>query len=239
MKWIVFIAMLFFSSTLNAGDISVLLISGGKSFEEAAFFNLFDEMDGLTWKHVTQPDANQMILFRQLDDYDVLVFYDMYQEINEDEKEAWLKMTESGKPLLFLHHSLLSYQQWDEYRKIVGGRYYDEKRYKGTPPLGYSTYRHETNFLVQIAQDDHPVISGLKSFELFDEIYGNIEVLPQVVPLLFTDHEASGKIIAWENRYLNSPVIYLQPGHDRHAFNNKHYRSFLYRAIKWLAVTSY
>ncbi|MGF7139846.1 ThuA domain-containing protein [Roseimarinus sediminis] len=239
MKWIFFVAILFFSSTLKAGDISVLLITGGKSFEEAAFFNLFDEMDGLTWKHVTQPDANQMILRRQLNDYDVLVFYDMYQEINEDEKAAWLKMTEDGKALLFLHHSLLSYQQWDEYRTIVGGKYYDEKRYKGTPPSGYSTYRHETKFLVQSAHDDHPVTRGLKSFELFDEVYGNFEVLPQVVPLLLTNHEASGKVIAWVHRYQNSPVIYLQPGHDGHAFSNEDYRLLLGRMIGWLAGTSY
>jgi hypothetical protein len=137
--------------------------------------------------------------------------------------------------MLFLHHALVSYQAWDEFEEIIGGRYYDSGRYKKTPEKGFSTYRHDTDIAVKLLAPDHPVASGLTDFTLFDEVYGNTWVSPDVTPLLGTDHPESTEIIGWEHTYAASKIIYLQPGHGKTSYENPNYRKLLYHAIMYLS----
>ncbi|MDH3712191.1 MAG: ThuA domain-containing protein, partial [Cyclobacteriaceae bacterium] len=79
------------------------------------------------------------------------------------------------------------------------------------------------------------VTSGLEDFTVFDEVYGNTEVLPDVIPLLGTNHPESTSVIGWENHYRKSRIIYLQPGHGPSIFLDKNYRQLLRQAIMHLS----
>lgn len=216
-------------------NTNVLVVTGGHSFEREPFFALFDALEGVNWEEAIQPEANRLMENEQLDDYDVLVFYDMYQEISQEQQAAFLRLLKAGKPMLFLHHALVSYQTWDEFEHIIGGRYFDEKRYPMALENGFSTYLHDTPVPVQIVQDNHPVTKGLADFIIFDEVYGNFRVLPTVIQLLKTTHAESSPIIGWENHYESSTIIYLQPGHDHHAYQDENYRKLIRQAIAYLA----
>jgi len=213
----------------------VLVVTGGHDFDRQAFAGLFDSLEQIVWEELVQPKANQLMLETGFEKYDVLAFYDMFQEISNDEQAAFLKLLEQGKPMLFLHHALVSYQEWDEFQNIVGGRYYDQERYKNTPENGFSTYLHDTNIPVRLLAPEHPVTSGLKDFTLFDEVYGNTWVSPDVTPLLGTDHPESSPIIGWEHTYGASKVIYLQPGHGKSSYENPNYRRLLQNALLYLS----
>ena len=78
---------------------------------------------GVEYEHFIQPEANRNIANGKADDFDLLVFYDMWQQISDSEKQAYLNLTLKGKPMLFLHHSIVSYQNWPQFEQIVGGRY--------------------------------------------------------------------------------------------------------------------
>jgi uncharacterized protein len=164
---------------------------------------------------------------------DVLVFYDMWREISEPEKQAYLNLTKQGKPFLFLHHSLVSYQNWAEFEKILGGKYVD--RSPDIPKEEHSTYKHDVWIDVEVADKQHPVTKGMEDFRIFDEVYGNYRVSPNVRPLLKTSHPESTPVIGWENRYNASTIVYLQPGHDFNAYETDEYRKLILQAIHYLA----
>lgn len=221
-----------FIFTLNAQPVNVMLITGGHSYDTLQFFQLFDAMEGIEYTHFQQPEANRKLLQGEAENYDVLVFYDMWREISLPEQQAYIELTKKGKPMLFLHHALVSYQEWPQFEKLIGGRY-TEKR-KGIPESELSTYEHDVWVYIQPA-GKHPVTKGFGSLRFFDEVYGNYRVSEDVIPILTTNHPQSEKIIGWENRFNNSRIIYLQPGHDSRTYETEDYRRLLIQAIKYLA----
>ncbi len=218
----------------HAQNRSLLIIAGGHSFDTLAFFNIFDQMEGVGYDFLLQPEANRFLAITEEIPYDILIFYDMWQPINETEKAAYLRLTEAGKPMLFMHHSLVSYQEWPEFEQIIGGRYAENKRKELWPKNELSTYKHDVWVDVQVVDPTHPVTAGMKNFRIFDEVYGNYKVGEKVKPLLKTSHPESTPVIAWENKYNKSTVIYLQPGHNANAYQSAEFRQLISQAIKYL-----
>jgi hypothetical protein len=234
MKFILYASICILSTLhLNAQSVKVMLVTGGHSYDTIQFFQLFDSFQNITYKHFGQPDANNAIANGAASQYDVLVFYDMWKSLSVTEKEAYLKLTREGKPFLFLHHSLVSYQNWPEFEQIIGGKYIEKST--DVAIVEQSNYKHDVWVDITVPDPHHPVTSGLENFRLFDEVYGNYRISPDVIPLLETNHPGSEPVIGWINRYNSSTIIYLQPGHDRHAFESEPYRKLIYQAINYLA----
>jgi hypothetical protein len=231
-------AVLTGSPVFADGDaIDVLVVTGGKSFERDRFFAMFDSFAGINWREAAYPQAAEILFTDKVDAYDVLVFYDMYQQITPERQAAFLKLLRAGKPCLFLHHALVSFQGWDEYALIVGGRYYDEKRWRGPlPRRGYSTFRHDVDIPVRIVDAAHPVTAGIQDFMIHDEVYGKFDVVSEVTPLLMTDHPENEPVVAWTHVYAASQIVYIQFGHDTPVYENPDYRRLLHNAIRWLST---
>ncbi|MBD3273803.1 MAG: ThuA domain-containing protein [Candidatus Marinimicrobia bacterium] len=216
-------------------NINVLIVTGGHDFNRTAFFEMFHDMDGITFHESQHPKANDMYGSPMADLYDVFVFYDMYDQISDSQKEDLVTLLEEGKGMVFLHHSLVSYQDWDEFADIIGGKYHRSEEVFRGEPVDASSFKHDVEVQVEIADKQHPVTRGLSSFTMTDEVYGGFSVMPDVHPLLKTDHPASTETIAWTHHYENSRIIYIQPGHDEKAFENTHYRNLVRNAIKYTA----
>ena len=221
-------------TTARAQISSALVIAGGHSFDTIAFFCMMDQIPGIGYDFLLQPEANRFLTDQEIIPYDVLIFYDMWKPVSESEKLAYIKLTEAGKPMLFLHHALVSYQQWPEFEKIIGGRYVESLKNQAGQSSGQSTYKHDVWLDVSIVNPEHPVTAGLQNFRLLDEVYGNYRVGEQVIPLLKTNHPESTEVIAWENRYNNSRIIYIQPGHDKNSYENPDYIQLLANAVRYL-----
>jgi len=213
----------------------VLIITGGHSYDTTAFFNMFSRMHGIKYDKIMQPQANQAISEGKTMKYDVLVFYDMWQSISESEKQGYLLLCKSGKPMIFMHHALVSYQEWPEFEEIRGGKYFENTKNVHYKASELSTYRHDVWVDYRIENPDHPVSRGLEDFRLFDEVYGNYRVNKNSKPLLTTNHSESSRVVAWENRYMNSTILFIQPGHDSHAFSDQNFSRLMRQAIFYLA----
>jgi uncharacterized protein len=220
---------------LGAQNLSVLVIAGGHSFDTLAFQRMFDEMENIEYDFMLQPEANRFLVETEEFKYNVLIFYDMWRTIGEQEKSAYLRLCEKGVPMLFLHHALVSYQNWPEFEDIIGGKYVEPPKNEPVPKSELSTYRHDVWVNVRIPDPNHPVTRGMKDFLIFDEVYGNYRVGEKVKPLLTTDHPESTPVIAWENRYKNSRIIYLQPGHDKNAYADENYRRLISQTVRYLS----
>ena len=228
----IFIVSVFF---IYAQPIKVMVVTGGHGYDTLQFFEMFDALPDIEYEHFQQPKANSKLVKDLAEDFDVLVFYDMWKSISETEKNAYLRLTQQGKPFLFLHHSIASYQNWPEFEKILGGKYVEAAR--GVPEDEQSTYEHDV-WVYSKVENYTAVTVGFKEPRFFDEVYGNVRVSDSVIPLLRTRHPKSMEYIAWQNRYNNSHVVYLQPGHDYRTYESEEYRKLVSQAIKFLASTN-
>lgn len=207
-----------------------MIISGGHSFDESAFFQMFDQMKGVTYEHIRQPKANELIASGGTSAFDVLVFYDMYDEISAPQKKAYVELLQEGMAMLFLHHSIVSYQEWSAFIDIVGGRYIQRD---STRTL--SDYRHDVDIPIHI-EIDHPITAGVEDWTMFDEIYMRCEIKDDVIPLLSTTHPESMPLVGWINRYGKSDVVYLQAGHGVGIFSDSNFLKLLEQSIRWSAT---
>ena len=228
----VFIILLFFVSiNASASKLKILVVTGGHDFDRESFFLMFDSFNNLTYKELKHPEARVQLGTVDLASFDAVVFYDMPKTIADEEKKSYSRLLNSGKGLLFLHHSICAYQDWPEFESIVGGKYYEKKK---DDNFGASSYQHDVDFKVHMVQLSHPVTKGMKDFVLHDEVYGNLEVLPEIFPLLSTDHPKSNILIGWTLKNKNSKIVFIQPGHDKNSYNDLNYRQLIKQAISYI-----
>lgn len=198
---------------------------------------MFDSFEGLEWKEMSRSVFIDLLPGDSIKSYDAVVFYDMPEDVvlTGGQKQNILSFFRKGASAVFLHHSLLSYREWNEFTNITGGRFYNK-----TPlitPAGdtlQSRYEHNVHYKIKIANREHSVTRGINDFDITDETYSNYMVRDNVKVLLTTDHPSSGEELGWINTYGNSQIVYLLNGHSETAFENSNYRRLLSNAIKWV-----
>lgn len=215
--------------------VRVLVVTGGHDYNQSAFNALFESMSGsLSYKVVPFPEAFSMFKEKRRSEFDVVVFYHMWQPITEEQKGDMIDCFRQGKPLVVLHHSICAFDKWDEYTHIIGGRYFHDTSVVEGKIFPPSTYKHDVNVPIKVKDKKNPVTRGLTDFELYDEVYGGFYVEPGVTPLLITDHPESSPTIGWSHYYGKSRVAVIQSGHDTQAFESPVYRQLLRQAIEWV-----
>jgi uncharacterized protein len=219
-------------------QVRVLLVTGGHAFEREPFLKLFRDNPEITFEAVEHPHAHAQLEPKHARNYDVIVAYDMYQEISNEAETNFLAFLNTGKGLVVLHHAIASYQAWPEYTRIIGARYYLEKTTVVGTEKARSTYQHDLHFNIHVVTPTHPVTRGVKDFEIHDEVYNLFDVANDVQPLLTTTEPQSNKIIGWAKTYGPGRVVYLQSGHDHFAYENPNYQQLLKQAIRWAAKTT-
>jgi type 1 glutamine amidotransferase len=192
-------------------------------------------LPGIVVTEVKHPNALVMFRPENRASYDVVLLYDMLKTISDQEKKDFTDCLKAGKGLVVWHHAYCSYQDWTEYQDIIGGRYHQkpwtDSNGKEHPA---STYKHDVPFRVKIADKKHPVIKGIKDFDIVDEAYDRNSVNPGVYVLLTTDEPVGIPSIAWTNRYGKSNVVTILLGHDNQAWANPNFAKLLTQAIVWV-----
>ena len=219
----------------SSEKIRVLVVTGGHDFEKDQFFKVFRDNPDIFYRAAEQPKAQVLFKAEPAKEYDVLVLYDMWQDISDDAKADFVARLKEGKGLVVLHHAIASYQNWPEYSKIIGARYYLEKTVVDSVEKPRSIWEHGVHFTLHVADPDHPVTRGVKDFEIHDETYNLFDVAKECHPLITTDEPKSNKVIAWAKTYESARVVYLQSGHDHFAYENPGYQQILRQAIRWAA----
>jgi len=215
--------------------IRVLVVTGGHDFDRTGFDALWRSLRDITVRQVAHPEAHQWFAREKANDYDVIVCYDMHQEIDQTSRDNLVRLLKRGKGLMVLHHALENYQEWDEWHRMAGGRFLLTPKEVNGVRKPASTWKDDVPVRVRVAAPRHPVVRGLTDFDLVDEVYGNLDLLPTVTPLLKTDEPTSHPVIAWAHTYGRSRVVAIQPGHGPSAWTNPSYQKLLYQAIRWVA----
>jgi len=224
------------SAADGGGQLKVLVVTGGHGFKAEPFFQMFKANPEITVTHAEHAKADATGYERDdLLSYDAVVLYDMPKTITDAQKAKLLSLFDKGIGLVVLHHALVSYQQWPDYERIIGGRYPEPDPNKPGVVTGQVGYEHDVDIPVNIVGRDHPITAGLKDFTIHDEIYWGYRVGSDVTPLLSTTHPRSGKPLAWCRTEGKSRVVFVQPGHGPEAFEDANYRKLLAQSIRWAA----
>ena len=216
--------------------VKVLLITGGHDYDKENFDELLSKLP-IVYDHVEHPNAYRMLKSDKIDQYDVVMLYDMPNEISPEAQRDFIAMLHNGKGLVVLHHAFCSYDFWPEYVRIVGGRYHHFPWVKAGAVQRPSAYTHDATLQVRVADLKHPITKGVSDFEIIDEAYGNTEILADVYPILSTDSPASGPLVCWTNIYGQSRVVALTLGHDHQAWEHPSFIKTLSQAIVWAKKT--
>ncbi len=184
-----------------------------------------------------------------------------YIEPPEPFKKDFLDLLQQGHGFVFMHHAIAAWPAWPEYAEIIGGKFlYKPDQIRG---IDYpdSGYRHEITHQVSVVEE-HPVTRGITSpFSINDELYLSHVFTDDVIPLLSSDYDYSEanfysakqavagtmfsredwqhppghSLVGWVKHYKNSPIVYLQCGDSKAAYENPEYQQLLSNAIHWVA----
>ena len=141
-------------------------------------------------------------------------------ELPAQARTTLLDHLDRGGGLLCMHSASICFDDWQGWSRVLGGCWTWPKSHH--PPLGWTGVR---------VHGGHPIVEGLRDFDLVDEVYSDLDVLPDVRPLASS---ASGQPLVWARPVRRGRVVYDALGHDVRSYENEIHRTLLQRAALWL-----
>ena len=207
--------------------IRVLVVTGGHD-HSPSFYSLFTGRDDLAVTVDPHPNIFGSDLRKA---YDVLVLYDMYQDVPDAQRKNLREFLESGKGVLILHHAIASLNDWQWWWEDVrAGKYFlnDE------PGHPASRYQHDQDLTVE-PTGKHPITDGIGAMHIIDETYKDVWISPRAHILLTTNHPQADGPLMWVSPYEKSRVVYCMLGHGSEAHNHPQFRQLIHNAVRWVA----
>ena len=222
-------------SSPGAEKIRVLFMSGGHDYQTNQLHQMFKDNPDIAFEAFVHPRALAQLAPAAAKNYDVLVLYDLWQKITEENQADFINFLKAGKGLLVLHHAIAAYPAWPEYWNIIGAHYYLAATNVHGMPKARSAWKEGVDFRLHIPNPSHPVTRGIADFDIHDETYKLFDVARECQPLVTTDEPLSNPVTAWAKTYKGARVVYIQSGHDHSAYENPSYQQMLRQAIRWTA----
>lgn len=131
---------------------------------------------------------------------------------------------DAGRPLLAVHTAAICFDDWPEWGRIVGGAWNWER--SSHPPL--------SDAAVAVRTGVHPVVDGVGDFTIADEVYGFLDLQPDVAPLATSPHGGAEHPLLWARTAGPARVVYDALGHDERSYAQPDHRRLLRQAVRWL-----
>ena len=114
------------SSQSGKSDVNTkaVVVTAGHGFDREPFFAIFDALEGVDYVEAEQKDDSELFEDISSWDYDVVVFFNMTQKISPKRRRNFMKLLDRGVGVVALHHTMGAYQEWPEFKKIIGTKYY-------------------------------------------------------------------------------------------------------------------
>ena len=217
----------------NAKPLKVVILVGGHGYDKKSFPKAWgghEDIQCEVWKGKPYTVFDDISKF----DYDVVLLFNLSSGITDVQKANWLKLLKKGVGLVVWHHALADCQNWPEFEKIAGCKFWMKPGEKDGKKIGKSTVGH-ARYKIQIVNADHPITKGMKDFEIQDEWYGKQTFAEGIGVLVTTDQPGSDKTIAWTVNYKGAKTFGYQSGHDIKVWRHPSFRRLLANGIRWVA----
>jgi putative membrane-bound dehydrogenase-like protein len=171
--------------------------------------------EGLNFSYTEDPNdlnAGNLAL------YDALVIYANHTKITPEQERALLDFVAGGKGFLPIHSASYCFRNSDAYVSLVGAQF----------------ERHGTGeFTAEIVKPDHPVLDGIKPFQVWDETYVHTKHNPDRVVLMERVDEKGREPWTWVRTHGKGRVFYTAYGHDDRVWGHPSFHRLVRNAILW------
>ena len=130
----------------------------------------------------------------------------------------------SGGGLLAVHGASICFDDWPEWRDLLGGVWRWET--SSHPPLAGPV-------TVRVVPHAHPIVAGVPEFRIVDEVYGFLELTGDVSGLLFSPHSGKDHPLLWARTVGRGRVVYDALGHHVPSYEVPEHRLIVRRAALW------
>jgi hypothetical protein len=216
-----------------AAKIKVVILVGGHGYDEssfAKFWSSYEDIAAETWKGSPYTAFDDISQFK----YDAIVMYNLSSGMTEPQKQNFRKLLDKGVGLVVWHHALANCQDWPEFERIAGAKFWlaeGERNGVKVPKSGTGGGKVK----LHIADPNHAITKGLADDEIQDEPYNHQTFVDNLHVLVTTDHPASDKTLAWVHQYAKARVFGCQCGHDARVWNNETFRRLMGQGLRWVA----
>ena len=145
-------------------------------------------------------------------------------QLSEKSKTGFLRFLEEGKGLLALHAATICFDDWREYRKILGAWW----------KWGSSGHAPLQEHRIRVNSGRHPIVQNVGDFNVFDELYTDPKITDEVDPLLEGEWAGKKHPVMWVRNYGKARVCYNALGHGPRAFGNPMVRLLFQRGALWV-----
>jgi type 1 glutamine amidotransferase len=140
-----------------------------------------------------------------------------------------VQFLKEGGGLVVTHFAVANVQEWRDSIDILGAMWVN----------GKSTHDAYHQFRVDIVDEGHPIIEGVKPFTTNDELYFNLLMRPDMHIIMTADQERFGHTVPEPmlcTHYVhNARCVYFALGHDLESVKVPEYRQILVQSIEWAA----
>jgi hypothetical protein len=169
--------------------------------------------------------AVNALRWRMLDDRYAAARSEHAFSLSADGRQRFGTFLRRGGRLLASHTAPICFDDWPAWGKAVGASW--EWGRSGHPPVGPAR--------VEVRRDSHPVVAGVTDqFDVVDEIYGRMNVGPDVEPLAWGSAGDGRHPVLWAREAGGGRVVYDALGHDERSFAVPAHEQILAQAVRWL-----
>jgi type 1 glutamine amidotransferase len=144
-------------------------------------------------------------------------------------KEDVVRFLKEGGGLVVTHFAVANMQEWRDSIDILGAMWVN----------GKSTHDPYHQFRVDIIDEGHPIVAGVKPFTTNDELYFNLLMRPDMHVIMTGDQERFGHTVPepllCTHYVYNARCVYFALGHDVESVKLPQYKQILVQSIEWAA----
>jgi type 1 glutamine amidotransferase len=209
----------------------VLVATGGHDYPPS-FYSIFESYRDIRWSHISMQKPSFPADLQ--DRFDVLVLYDMNNQIDEAAQKSLRGFVEAGKGVVAMHHAIVDYTSWPWWwEEVTGGKYFE----KAEGGHQASHFQEDVPMVMRVAkgQERHPILRGVGDLVTVDECYRGMWHSPKITVLLETENELNDRPVVYLGPNPAYRAVYIQLGHGEYTHRHPGYRTLVHNAIFWAA----
>jgi hypothetical protein len=222
--WLVATLLVGLSTLLNAAEpppAKLLFLGDNGHHQPATRFKILAPVLKARGIELVYTDKLEDLNAENLAKYDGLAIYANHERISPAQEKALLDYVAGGKGLIALHCASYCFLNSPMYVELVGAQF----------------DRHGTGtFRVAPTEEGakHPLLSGYKSFESWDETYVHRRHNEKDRTVLeYRNERGSQEPWTWIRTQGKGRVFYTAWGHDERTFGNPGFHNLVERGIRW------
>lgn len=216
----------------GSGPVPCLMVGLGPHGEAVMDDVLRDVKENYRSVEITATENVEDLRLENLKKYDVLLLVQMKVEGGAPPdfvKEGIVGFLQGGGGLVVTHFAVANVQEWRDSIDLLGAMWVS----------GKSTHGPYHEFRVDVVDEAHPIVEGVRPFTTTDELYFNLLTRPDWHVIMTANEERAGHTVAepmLATHYAyNARCVYFALGHDVASTQPVGYRKVLVQSIEWAA----